>query len=49
MLRLYTADADPQDARLAVLSGDPASMSPVLVHAGTREMLAADAERSGGG
>jgi epsilon-lactone hydrolase len=43
ILSLYTEQADPQDARLAVLSGDAALMPPVLVHAGSREMLAADA------
>jgi acetyl esterase/lipase len=43
MLKLYTADSDPEDARLAVLSGEPRSMPPVLVHAGEREMMAADA------
>ena len=43
MLALYTADADPGDARLAVTSGEPRDMPPVLVHAGGREMMAADA------
>lgn len=43
MLSLYTADADTKDARLAVLSGDPDRMPPVLLHAGGREMMAADA------
>ncbi|MEA2125347.1 MAG: epsilon-lactone hydrolase [Solirubrobacteraceae bacterium] len=43
MLALYTAQADPADARLAVLSGEPEDMPPVLLHAGSREMLAADA------
>jgi monoterpene epsilon-lactone hydrolase len=43
MLALYTADSDPQDARLAVLSGEASAMPPVLVHAGSREMMAADA------
>jgi epsilon-lactone hydrolase len=47
ILSLYTANADPQDARLAVLSGDPALMPPVLLHAGSREMLAADARALG--
>jgi acetyl esterase/lipase len=44
MLRLYTDGGDATDARLAVLSGDPALMPPVLVHAGSREMLSADAQ-----
>ena len=43
ILSLYTADSDPKDARLAILEGDPALMPPVLVHAGDREMLSADA------
>ncbi len=43
MLSLYTAEADATDARLAVLSGEPDRMPPVLLHAGAREMLAADA------
>ena len=43
MLSLYTKDADATDARLAVLSGEPDRMPPVLLHAGAREMLAADA------
>ncbi len=43
MLSLYTAAADPQDARLAVTSAEPQDMPPVLLHAGSREMLAADA------
>jgi acetyl esterase/lipase len=43
MLKLYTADSDPEDARLAVISGEPRNMPPVLVHAGEREMMAADA------
>jgi acetyl esterase/lipase len=43
ILSLYTANADPADARLAVLSGDPADMPPVLLHAGGREMMSADA------
>jgi monoterpene epsilon-lactone hydrolase len=42
ILSLYTADADPTDARLAVTSADPQDMPPVLLHAGSREMLAAD-------
>ena len=41
--RLYTAEADPTDARLAVTSAEPGEMPPVLLHAGSREMLAADA------
>jgi len=44
ILALYTADADREDARLAVLGGDAERMPPVLLHAGSREMLAADAE-----
>ena len=47
ILSLYTADADPQDARLAVLGGDASLMPPVLLHAGSREMLAADARALG--
>ncbi len=43
ILSLYTSSGDPADARLAVTSGDPSLMPPVLVHAGDREMLAADA------
>jgi acetyl esterase/lipase len=43
MLKLYTADSDPDDARLAVTSGEPRDMPPVLLHAGEREMMAADA------
>jgi acetyl esterase/lipase len=43
MLKLYTADSDPSDARLAVISGEPQEMPPVLLHAGAREMMAADA------
>ena len=43
ILSLYTSSGDPGDARLAVTSGDPSLMPPVLVHAGDREMLAADA------
>jgi acetyl esterase/lipase len=43
MLKLYTADSDPADARLAVISGEPRNMPPVLLHAGQREMMAADA------
>jgi monoterpene epsilon-lactone hydrolase len=43
MLSLYTENADPADARLAVISGEPENMPPVLLHAGSREMLAADA------
>ncbi len=47
ILSLYTAAADPRDARLAVLDGDPSLMPPVLLHAGDREMLAADARALG--
>jgi epsilon-lactone hydrolase len=47
ILSLYTAAADPQDARLAILSGDPSLMPPVLLHAGEREMLSADARALG--
>ena len=47
ILSLYTADADPQDARLAVLEGDASLMPPILLHAGSREMLAADARALG--
>ena len=43
ILALYTDAGDPTDARLAVLSGAPERMPPVLLHAGSREMLAADA------
>ncbi len=43
MLSLYTSAADPTDARLAVISAEPEQMPPVLLHAGSREMLAADA------
>lgn len=48
ILSLYTEQADPKDARLAVLDGDPSLMPPVLLHAGDREMLAADARALGG-
>lgn len=47
ILSLYTEKADPKDARLAILDGDPSLMPPVLVHAGDREMLAADARALG--
>lgn len=47
ILSLYHAAADPDDARLAVLRGDASQMPPVLLHAGSREMLAADAEALG--
>ncbi len=43
MLALYTGDSDPADARLAVIGGEPRDMPPVLLHAGEREMMAADA------
>jgi epsilon-lactone hydrolase len=43
MLSLYTDAGDPEDARLAVMSAEPQEMPPVLLHAGSREMLAADA------
>ena len=46
ILSLYTSAGDPQDARLALLSGDAALMPPVFVHAGGREMLAADTQRA---
>jgi acetyl esterase/lipase len=42
MLKLYTADSDPADARLAVITGEPQDMPPILLHAGEREMMAAD-------
>lgn len=47
ILSLYTTDSDPKDARLAVLDGDPDLMPPVLLHAGSREMLSADARALG--
>ncbi|MEA2167614.1 MAG: epsilon-lactone hydrolase [Solirubrobacteraceae bacterium] len=43
-LKLYTDGGTPDDARLAVISGDSALMPPVLLHAGSREMLRADAD-----
>lgn len=44
MLKLYTDGGERTDARLAVLDGDASRMPPVLIHAGSREMLRADAE-----
>jgi epsilon-lactone hydrolase len=43
ILSLYTSSSDPEDARLKLLSGDASLVPPVFVHAGGREMLAADA------
>lgn len=41
---LYFGGADMTDARLAVLAGDASQMPPVLLHAGGRELLKADAD-----
>jgi acetyl esterase/lipase len=55
LVGLYMRTADLTDPRVAVLRGEPAGLPPMLVQAGGREMLAADAEAlavfvaSGGG
>lgn len=43
--RLYAGDASFDDPEVSPLAGDPAGMPPMLIHAGTREILLGDAVR----
>lgn len=43
--RLYAGGANISDPEISPLNGDPAGLPPILIHAGTREILLGDSAR----